>query len=130
MIYIIHDEAGRISAAVDASPMSASAYAAAGYTALPGCTQNIGEVLGSYADLTTTPPTLVEREPLELTLDGLTLSGIHGPSTLHITGPVSGEFRVEDTEPVTLSFDLPGAYAVQVTPDDPRWLPCVVQVVA
>jgi hypothetical protein len=128
MIYCIHGADGRLFGAVSAPAELEPTYAAGGYTAFADCELLSIDVRDHYVDLGASPPVIAVREAITLSLDGLVLSGLPNPSTLSVSGPVSGEFVVDDTS-ATLSFDLPGAYRIKVVPEHPRWRPSEIEVV-
>lgn len=70
-----------------------------------------------YVDTTVTPHKMRERQPLTVTTEtaalSATLSGIPIGSNIWTDG---GDITTHDDEPLTIEFDLPGTYTIEIMP--------------
>lgn len=73
-----------------------------------------------WVDVSQTPPKVLPREPAPISLVGMALHSIPYPAQLMVDGPIQASVRVTQSG-VVLSFDVPGAYRIEVAPEHPRW---------
>lgn len=63
-----------------------------------------------------------DRETTDIQAIATTVTGIPVPCALRITGPVTLDAVLDESE-LSLSFDIPGTYTLVFDPEHPRWLP-------
>lgn len=71
---------------------------------------------------------ILEREEMPFVVDGTTVTGIPCLCFVDVSGPLELKDRQTDGGQLHLSFDLPGAYTLSLTPSVPRWLPAVIEI--